>query len=71
MALATIPLALPFKIMMRNFNEKYDAYMKANNYVNSVIVEYVEGIEVVKAFNQTAFLMGNLLKLLILLKNLR
>ena len=55
MALATIPLALiPFKIMMRNFNEKYDAYMKANNYVNSVIVEYVEGIEVVKAFNQTS-----------------
>lgn len=54
-SLATIPLALiPFKIMMRNFNEKYDAYMKANNYVNSVIVEYVEGIEVVKAFNQTS-----------------
>lgn len=53
-AIATIPLAaIPFGIMMRNFTEKYDAYMKAGSHVNSVIVEYVEGIEVVKAFNQT------------------
>lgn len=52
-SIATIPLAaIPFAIMTRNFTEKYDAYMKANNHVNSVIVEYVEGIEVVKAFNQ-------------------
>ena len=27
--------------------------MEANNHVNSVIIEYVEGIEVVKAFNQS------------------
>lgn len=53
-SIATIPLAaIPFKIMVRNFTEKYDAYMKANSHVNSVIVEYVEGIEVVKAFNQS------------------
>jgi ATP-binding cassette subfamily B protein IrtA len=52
-SIATIPLAaIPFGIMTRNFTEKYDAYMKANNHVNSVIIEYVEGIEVVKAFNQ-------------------
>ena len=52
-SIATIPLAaIPFAIMTRNFTEKYDAYMKANAHVNSVIVEYVEGIEVVKAFNQ-------------------
>lgn len=52
-SIATIPLAaIPFGIMTRNFTEKYDAYMKANNHVNSVIVEYIEGIEVVKAFNQ-------------------
>lgn len=52
-SLATIPLAaIPFGIMTRNFAGKYDAYMKANDHVNSVIVEYVEGIEVVKAFNQ-------------------
>ena len=54
-SLATIPLAaIPFGIMTVNFTEKYDAYMKANNHVNSVIVEYIEGIEVVKAFNQTS-----------------
>lgn len=54
-SIATIPLAaIPFAIMTRNFTEKYDAYMKANNHVNSVIVEYVEGIEVVKAFNQAS-----------------
>lgn len=52
-SIATIPLAaIPFGIMTRNFTEKYDAYMKANNHVNSVIIEYIEGIEVVKAFNQ-------------------
>lgn len=52
-SIATIPLAaIPFGRMTRNFTEKYDAYMQANNHVNSVIVEYVEGIEVVKAFNQ-------------------
>lgn len=52
-SIATISLAaIPFGIMTRNFTEKYDAYMKANNHVNSVIVEYIEGIEVVKAFNQ-------------------
>ena len=27
--------------------------MEANNHVNSIIIEYVEGIEVVKAFNQS------------------
>ena len=39
--------------MMRSMNEKYDEYMAANNYMNSVIVEYIEGIEVIKTFNQT------------------
>lgn len=52
-SLATIPLAaIIFALLMKDFKEKYDDYMNANNRVNSVIVEYVEGIEVVKAFNQ-------------------
>lgn len=38
---------------MRNYNSQYAAYMEANNHVNSIIIEYVEGIEVVKAFNQS------------------
>lgn len=47
--LAFIPLAFT----MRSFNKKYAAYWAANERVNSVIVEYVEGIEVIKAFNQS------------------
>lgn len=43
----------------RNFcnglhNKLYADYMESSNYVNSVIVEYVEGIEVIKAFNQSS-----------------
>ncbi|MBU5486013.1 ABC transporter ATP-binding protein/permease [Clostridium sp. MSJ-11] len=53
-ALATIPIALfPMAKGMKSFSEKYNAYMQANERVNSIIVEYIEGIEVVKAFNQT------------------
>lgn len=53
--LACIPLgAIVFAVMMRNYNEQYEKYMQSNNHVNSVIVEYVEGIEVIKAFNQGA-----------------
>ena len=53
-SLATIPAALiPMAAGLRTYNEKYAAYMSANAQVNSIIVEYVEGIEVVKAFNQS------------------
>ncbi len=53
--LATLPVAmLPMLFSMKTFNEKYAAYMKANDHVNSIIVEYIEGIEVVKTFNRTA-----------------
>lgn len=44
---------IPMFFLMRNFNSQYAAYMEANNHVNSIIIEYVEGIEVVKAFNQS------------------
>ena len=39
--------------MMKNYNSQYDKYMKASNHVNSVIIEYTEGIQVIKAFNQS------------------
>lgn len=53
-ALVTLPVAvIPFMFLLKAFNRKYAEYMASNNHVNSVIVEYVEGIEVVKAFNQT------------------
>ena len=52
-SLVTFPLSfvcmgLTFKISGRNF-EKYD---QSANYMNSTIVEYIEGIEVIKAFGR-------------------
>ena len=53
--LATLPFVLiAFAMMMKNFNKLYADYMESSNYVNGVIVEYVEGIEVIKAFNQSS-----------------
>lgn len=57
MALATlipIPLVIIFSgPAMRGVGEKYDEYMKASNHMNSTIIEYIEGIEVIKTFNQS------------------
>lgn len=54
-SLITVPAAgAVYAVMMKNYGKKYDEYMEASNHVNGVIVEYVEGIEVIKAFNQSA-----------------
>lgn len=45
---ALVCMALTFKISGKN----YEAYNQANAYMNSMIVEYVEGIEVIKAFGR-------------------
>ena len=53
-SLASIVLGMiPMAMATKNYNSQYVAYMEANARVNNVIVEYVEGIEVVKAFNQS------------------
>lgn len=53
--LITVPIAFAaYWVMMKNFNQQYADYMESSNYVNGVIVEYVEGIEVIKAFNQSS-----------------
>ncbi|HBJ18912.1 MAG TPA: multidrug ABC transporter permease [Clostridiales bacterium] len=46
--LSVVCMGLTFKISGQNFT-KYD---KANNYMNSTVVEYIEGIEVIKAFGR-------------------
>lgn len=54
-AMVTVPIAVvAYAIMMRTFNKQYADYMESSNYVNSVIVEYVEGIEVIKAFGRSS-----------------
>jgi ATP-binding cassette subfamily B protein IrtA len=53
-AMVTVPIAaIAYGIMMRTFNKQYADYMESSNNVNSVIVEYVEGIEVIKTFSQS------------------
>ena len=53
-SLITIPLAvIPFARSFKDYNTNYNNYMDANDKMNSAIVEYVEGVEVIKAFNQT------------------
>ncbi|MFV0353301.1 MAG: ABC transporter ATP-binding protein [Oscillospiraceae bacterium] len=52
--LATVPIAfISYAIVMRTYNQKYAAFMEASDHVNSVIVEYIEGIEVIKAFGRS------------------
>lgn len=51
--IAPLLAMIPMFFLMKNYNSQYAAYMDANNHVNNVIIEYIEGIEVVKAFNQS------------------
>lgn len=54
-SLATIPLGmLCYMAQMKEYPKKYAAVMKANKHMNATTVEYVGGIEVIKAFNQSA-----------------
>ena len=51
--LVTLPVGLiVFASGLSTYNRMYSAYMAESNHVNSVMVEYIEGIQVVKAFNQ-------------------
>ena len=47
--LSVVCMALTFKISGKNFDE----YDHKGSYMNSVVVEYVEGIEVIKAFGRS------------------
>lgn len=54
-SLATIPLGmLCYMAQMKEYTKKYAAVMQANKHMNATTVEYVGGIEVIKAFNQSA-----------------
>lgn len=52
-ALVTVPLSLIFIVcMMRGYSEKMELYLRSGNEMNSALVEYVGGIQVIKAFGQ-------------------
>lgn len=58
MALASmLPVALAITVILlksSGWSEMIDSYLSAQSEVNSTVVEYVQGIKVIKAFNHTA-----------------
>ena len=54
-SLITIPIGMVFMvIMIKPYAKKYEESVKVSKRMNQTIVEYVNGIEVIKAFNQSA-----------------
>lgn len=54
-ALSAIPVGfLVYALMMVGRGAMYEKFVAANAHMNATVVEYVNGIEVIKAFNQTA-----------------
>ena len=53
--LVTLPLGFLFScFMMKGYEEKSHNYQRAAKNLNSTIVEYIQGIQVIKAFNKSA-----------------
>lgn len=62
-SLITIPLAVPFVIgMMRGYGEKMARFLRSGNEMNASLVEYVGGIQVIKAFGRTGASFGKFTK---------
>ena len=54
-SLVTLPLGfLCFMKMMSGYAEKFEYYTNAGKHMSATTVEYVNGVEVIKAFNQSA-----------------
>ena len=54
-SLLTIPIGLLcYMAMMKDYAEKYGAMTRAGKHMSATTVEYINGIEVIKAFNQSA-----------------
>jgi len=53
LSLVSIPLGMIFmSVVMKNYPKQYEGSVKTNSQMNSAIVEYIGGIEVIKTFNQ-------------------
>ncbi len=54
-SLITIPVGMSFYLtILKNYPEQYAGSVKITQKMNNAVVEYVNGIEVIKAFNQSA-----------------
>ena len=57
--LLTVPLGFMFSmLMMRDYEKKSKRYQDASKAMNTTMVEYVNGIKVIKAFNKSASSFG-------------
>ena len=53
LSLVSIPVGMLFMgLVMKNYAVQYEGSVKVNREMNSAIIEYVNGIEVIKTFNQ-------------------
>ncbi|MDO5713352.1 MAG: ABC transporter ATP-binding protein [Tissierellia bacterium] len=53
-AILMIPLSiLVYMFNMKGYQERFENYLEKNAILNNTIVEYINGIEVIKAFNQS------------------
>lgn len=53
-SLITIPIGLVFyKLLMKKYVYYYQKHVDATNAMNATVVEYINGIEAIKAFNQS------------------
>ena len=53
LSLVSIPVGMAFMMaVMANYGKQYESSVKVTQEMNSTIVEYIGGIEVIKAFNQ-------------------
>ncbi|VIB43784.1 transport protein, ATPase and permease [Clostridioides difficile] len=62
-SLLTIPLGILFFVaMMRGYGPRMENYMKSANEMNDSLVEFVNGIQIIKAFNRSASSYGKYAK---------
>ena len=55
-SLITIPVGMAFMAtILKTYPQQYEGSVKINQQMNNAVVEYVNGIEVIKAFNQSAY----------------
>lgn len=54
-SLVTLPIGMAFMAtILKSYPQQYEGSVKINQRMNNAVVEYVNGIEVIKAFNQSA-----------------
>lgn len=62
-SLITIPIGLIlYRLLMKRYGVYYKKYIQSKNYMNTTVVEYIKGIETIKAFNHASSSYGKYTK---------